>query len=100
MRMSVRYEDRTLVDKDGNKSLRFIPFAVENGEPDFYVPMGSTAACISQALWRIFRTKRSLSPTPCARDVPRRALAAEGAGPHCRHLLAFDDDGYETSEII
>lgn len=35
------YDDRKLVDKDGNKELRFIPFAVAQGEPDYWVPMGS-----------------------------------------------------------
>jgi tetratricopeptide (TPR) repeat protein len=36
-----RYDDRTLVDKDGNKSLRFVPFSIGQGEPDFWTPMGS-----------------------------------------------------------
>jgi tetratricopeptide (TPR) repeat protein len=36
-----RYDDRTLIDKDGNKSLRFVPFSIDQGEPDFWTPMGS-----------------------------------------------------------
>jgi len=35
------YDDRRLVDKDGNKELRFVPFALAKGEPDYWVPMGS-----------------------------------------------------------
>jgi tetratricopeptide (TPR) repeat protein len=35
------YDDRKLISPDGNKELRFIPWAVENGEPDYYVMMGS-----------------------------------------------------------
>lgn len=34
------YEDRTLVDKDGNKALRFVPFT-DGNEPDMWAPMGS-----------------------------------------------------------
>jgi tetratricopeptide (TPR) repeat protein len=35
------YDDRKLISKEGNKELRFIPWAFENGEPDFHVLMGS-----------------------------------------------------------
>jgi tetratricopeptide (TPR) repeat protein len=38
------YEDRTLLDKDGNKALRFIPFAANGNEPDLWAPMGSALA--------------------------------------------------------
>jgi tetratricopeptide (TPR) repeat protein len=35
------YDDRTLLDNDGNKALRLIPFAAGGNEPDFWAPMGS-----------------------------------------------------------
>jgi tetratricopeptide (TPR) repeat protein len=38
------YEDRTLLDKDGNQALRFVPFATAKGEPDYYTLMGTPLA--------------------------------------------------------
>jgi hypothetical protein len=35
------YDDRTLIDADGNKALRLVPFAANGNEPDFWAPMGS-----------------------------------------------------------
>ncbi len=35
------YDDRTLIDNDGNKALRLIPFASNGNEPDMWAPMGS-----------------------------------------------------------
>lgn len=35
------YDDRTLIDSDGNKALRIIPFAADGNEPDMWAPMGS-----------------------------------------------------------
>ena len=35
------YDDRTLMDKDGNKALRLIPFASGDNKPDCWAPMGS-----------------------------------------------------------
>ncbi len=49
-----QYEDRTLIDKDGNKALRFMAFPGEPGEPDYWTPMGSAL--------RMFR--RNLSDFP------------------------------------
>ena len=77
-----RYEDRTLLDKDGNKALRFIPFAIEKGEPDFYAPMGSTLlrACASGS--RIFPHQAFLTPDPeRVAAVPRNACAPTAPGP-------------------
>jgi tetratricopeptide (TPR) repeat protein len=45
-----RYDDRTLVDKDGNKSLRFVPFSIDKGEPDFWTPMGSPLKVFRRSL--------------------------------------------------
>ncbi|HEY4274300.1 MAG TPA: tetratricopeptide repeat protein [Rhizomicrobium sp.] len=35
------YDDRTLLDQDGNKAIRLIPFAADGNEPDMWAPMGS-----------------------------------------------------------
>jgi tetratricopeptide (TPR) repeat protein len=35
------YDDKTLIDNDGNKALRLIPFADNGNEPDMWAPMGS-----------------------------------------------------------
>ena len=35
------YDDRTLIDADGNKALRLIPFASKENKPDLWAPMGS-----------------------------------------------------------
>ena len=44
------YEDRTLLDKDGNKSLRFIPFSTDKGDPDFWAPMATPLRFLRRAL--------------------------------------------------
>ena len=35
------YDDKTLIDNDGNKALRLVPFASNGNEPDLWAPMGS-----------------------------------------------------------
>ena len=35
------YDDRTLIDNDGNKALRLIPFATKDNKPDLWAPMGT-----------------------------------------------------------
>jgi tetratricopeptide (TPR) repeat protein len=35
------YDDRTLIDKDGNKALRLMPFASKDNKPDLWAPMGT-----------------------------------------------------------
>src|SRR5581483_11203396 len=35
------YDDKTLIDNDGNKALRLIPFAAGGNEPDMWAPMGT-----------------------------------------------------------
>jgi len=44
------YDDRTLLDKDGNKSLRFMSFSVDKGDPDFWAPMGTPLRFFRRAL--------------------------------------------------
>jgi tetratricopeptide (TPR) repeat protein len=35
------YDDRTLIDPNGNQALRLVPFAADGNEPDMWAPMGS-----------------------------------------------------------
>ena len=44
------YEDRTLIDKDGNKALRFVPFADKGNEPDMWALMGSALGVYRKSL--------------------------------------------------
>jgi tetratricopeptide (TPR) repeat protein len=73
------YEDRTLLDKDGNKALRFIPFAVEKGEPDYYCVMGSPLGWLRKRL-EDFPHEAFLKPDPTRVGEYQARLAAGGSG--------------------
>jgi Flp pilus assembly protein TadD len=75
------YDDRTLLDKDGNKALRLVPFATETGEPDFYAPMGTTLHILRKRL-ADFPHEAFLVPDPERVAQFRALLAAHGPGPH------------------
>lgn len=75
------YDDRTLLDKDGNKSLRFIPFAVDNGEPDFYAPMGTTLHVLRKRI-EDFPHQAFLKPDSKRVEEFRKILRASGSGPN------------------
>jgi tetratricopeptide (TPR) repeat protein len=75
------YDDRRLIDKDGNKELRFIPFAVEKGEPDFYAPMGTPLHMLRKRL-EDFPHQAFLKPDPERVAQFREALQAGGTVPH------------------
>jgi len=57
------YDDRTLIDKDGNKALRLIPFASNGNEPDMWAPMGSALPVYRKSL-SDFPRKPFLTPDP------------------------------------
>jgi tetratricopeptide (TPR) repeat protein len=57
------YDDRTLIDNDGNKALRLIPFASNGNEPDMWAPMGSALPVYRKAL-SDFPHKPFLTPDP------------------------------------
>jgi hypothetical protein len=57
------YEDKTLIDKDGNQALRFIPFAEKDNAPDFWAPMGSALQYYRKSL-SDFPHEAFLAPDP------------------------------------
>ncbi len=75
------YDDRTLVDKDGDQALRFVPFATDKGEPDFWAPMGSALQFHRKDV-RDFPHEAFLLPDAARVAKFRAALAAKGAGPY------------------
>ena len=66
------YDDRTLIDNDGNKALRLIPFASNGNEPDYWAPMGSALQYYRKRLMD-FPHKPFLTPDP-VRVAEYRAL--------------------------
>ena len=69
------YDDRTLMDADGNKALRLIPFATKNNKPDLCSPMGSALQYYRQSLAH-FRHEAFLKPDPVRVAELRDRLAA------------------------
>ncbi|HKU55354.1 MAG TPA: tetratricopeptide repeat protein [Rhizomicrobium sp.] len=57
------YDDRTLIDDNGNKALRLIPFASKDNKPDFWAPMGSALQYYRKSL-ADFPRKPFLTPDP------------------------------------
>jgi len=73
------YDDRTLLDKDGNKSLRFVPFATKDGDPDYYAWMGSPLGWLRKSI-DDFRHESFLVPDPERVATYRARLAETGPG--------------------
>ncbi len=69
------YDDRTLVDADGNKALRLIPFASGANAPELWTPMGSALRYCRQSL-ADFRREAFLVPDPARVEEFRQKLAA------------------------
>jgi len=57
------YDDRTLMDDNGNKALRLIPFASKDNKPDCWAPMGSALQYYRKSL-ADFPKKPFLVPDP------------------------------------
>jgi tetratricopeptide (TPR) repeat protein len=71
------YDDRTLLDKDGNKAVRLIPFASGDNLPELWVSMGSALQHYRKSL-ADFPHKAFLVPDPARVEDFRKALAALG----------------------
>ncbi len=74
-------EDRLLIDQNGKKEVRFIPFAVEKGDPDFYAPMGTPLHVFRKRV-EDFPHEMFLKPDPQRVAHFRDLLRAAGPGPH------------------
>ena len=68
------YDDRTLVDIDGNKALRLIPFASNGNEPDMWAPMGSALGLYRKSL-ADFPREAFLVPDPARVEKFKADLA-------------------------
>ncbi len=69
------YDDRTLIDPDGNKALRLIPFAGGDNKPDVWTPMGSGLRFFRKSL-SAFPRVPFLVPDPERVEQMREKLAA------------------------
>src|SRR3954468_22965587 len=69
------YDDRTLIDKDGNKALRLIPFASKDNKPDYWAPMGSALQYYRKSL-ADFPRKPFLKPDPVRVAEYKKQMAA------------------------
>jgi tetratricopeptide (TPR) repeat protein len=69
------YDDKTLIDNDGNKALRLIPFAAKDNKPDFWAPMGTALQHYRKTL-ADFPHRPFLTPDPARVADFRRQLAA------------------------
>jgi Flp pilus assembly protein TadD len=71
------YEDRSLLNKDGNNQIRFVPFATEKGQPDYYAWMASPLGWLRSSIGD-FPHKAFLKPDPQRVEEFRTRLAGSG----------------------
>lgn len=69
------YDDRVLIDDNGNKALRLLPFASNGNEPDMWAPMGSALQAYRKTL-PDFRREAFLKPDPARVAEFRQKLSA------------------------
>jgi tetratricopeptide (TPR) repeat protein len=72
------YDDRTLIDDNGNKALRLVPFASKENKPDVWAPMGSALQYYRKSV-SDFPRKAFLVPDP-ARVAEYKAQMARLPG--------------------
>jgi len=69
------YDDKTLIDNDGNKALRLVPFASKANTPDMWAPMGSALQYYRKSLGDFPRQAFLVPDSARVKDF-RHALAA------------------------
>ncbi|HTQ12574.1 MAG TPA: tetratricopeptide repeat protein [Rhizomicrobium sp.] len=74
------YDDRRLIDRDGNRELRFVPWAHKDGDPDFHVAMGSAIPRFRRTV-ADFPRAAFLRPDPDRVARYRGEIAGFGKGP-------------------
>jgi tetratricopeptide (TPR) repeat protein len=75
------YDDRTLIDPDGRKELRFIPWACGENKPDYFAPIGTPLQYFRTRL-EDFPHAAFLIADPVRRADFRQRLEALGPGPY------------------
>ncbi len=75
------YDDRRLIDKDGNRELRLVPWAIKDGEPDFQISMGSALRFYRKTVGD-FPRKAFLAADPDRTIAYRKQIGALGKGPY------------------
>jgi len=75
------YDDRTLLDPDGNKALRFLKFITDKQEPDYWIPMGSALQYLRKDI-KDFPHEAFMLPDQGRVAKFREALKAKGPGPY------------------
>jgi len=74
------YDDRKIMDADHSQEIRFIPWAVADGEPDYYLPMGSAIPFFRKRI-DDFPHAAFLTADPARVADFKARLAAFGPGP-------------------
>jgi tetratricopeptide (TPR) repeat protein len=74
------YDDRRLIGPDGGREIRLIPWAIEDGPPDYFAPMGTPLQFLRRRI-EDFPHKPFLVPDPVRVADFRKRLAALGDGP-------------------
>ncbi|HKB96168.1 MAG TPA: tetratricopeptide repeat protein [Rhizomicrobium sp.] len=69
------YDDRTLIDDNGNKALRLVPFASGKNKPDVWAPMGSALQYYRKSV-ADFPRKPFLKPDPARVAEYKKQMAA------------------------
>jgi tetratricopeptide (TPR) repeat protein len=69
------YDDRTLIDDNGNRALRLVPFVSKDNLPDFWAPMGSALQYYRKSL-ADFPHKSFLVPDPARVAKFKETIAA------------------------
>ncbi len=74
------YDDRRLLDPDHVQELRYIPWAVEKQEPDYFAPMGTALQFFRKSI-EDFPQAAFLVPDPARVAAFRARLSELGKGP-------------------
>jgi tetratricopeptide (TPR) repeat protein len=75
------YDDRKIIDPDHTQEIRFVPWAVADGEPDYFVTMGSVVPFFRKRV-EDFPHEAFLVPDPVRVEEYRKRLASFGSGPY------------------
>jgi tetratricopeptide (TPR) repeat protein len=75
------YDDRKVIDPDHSQEVRFIPWSTREGEPDFYLPMGSALPHFRKRI-EDFRHEAFLIADAARVAEFRQRLAECGPGPY------------------